>query len=69
MSSLNFILAMTPRRSRESTPRADCLGDKFAPGTYQLRAERTSSRGTLAGSTGFSPMGFSPMSGPFGGLA
>ena len=47
-----------------SCPRADYLGDKFVPETYQLRAERTSSRGALPGSTGFSPM-----SGPFGGLA
>ena len=46
-----------PRRS----PRADWLGDGFVPGTYQLRAERTGSRGPLSGFTGFSPM-----SGPLG---
>ena len=45
-------------------PRADCLGDMFVPRNYQLRAEWTSSRGALPGSTGFSPM-----SGPSGGLA
>ena len=49
-----------PRRC----PRADCLGDMFVPRNYHLRAELTSSRGALPGSTGFSPM-----SGPNGGLA
>ena len=45
-------------------PRAYYLGDMFVPRNYQLRAERIRSRGALPGSTGFSPI-----SGPSGGLA
>ena len=45
-------------------PRADCLGDRLNPRTNQLRAEWMNSRGTLPRSTGFSPM-----NGPFTGIA
>ena len=58
------LVGLTPVAPPRICPRADCLGGRFASGTYRLRAQRTSSRDILPGSTGSSPM-----SGPFWGSA